>query len=233
MAKRDEYLKGAAGRNAGLVRAGKSKEKITDTPYVFPISDASVIAMWEHALRAAGLYSADEETGRNQYRLHSLRKFFISQMSMAGQKVLAEHLAGHLGYLDASSRQVDSEQAGKEYLAVQHVVTIGIPPEFREAASELTGKLQLQGESIDGLRAMNEKLVAQMAKIQEENAALQERSHHFEQALDEQKNNFNLMVDLFGVLAGEYAEQTHDPRMGKAIRDTIAQYKVDPYFKWP
>ena len=175
LAKRDDYLKGAAGRNAGLVRAGKSKEKTTDTPYVFPISDASVIAMWENALRAAGLYSADEETGRNQYRLHSLRKFFISQMSMAGQKVLAEHLAGHLGYLDASYRQVDSEQAGIEYKKIEHVVTIGLPPEFRETATELTGKLQLQGESIEGLRAMNEKLVAQMAKMQDEIESMKEK----------------------------------------------------------
>jgi integrase len=229
MAKRDDYLKGAAGRNAGLVRAGKSKEKTTDTPYVFPISDASVIAMWENALKAAGLYSADEETGRNQYRLHSLRKFFISQMSMAGQKVLAEHLAGHLGYLDASYRQVDSEQAGTEYLKVQHVVTIGIPPEFREKAAELSGTLKLQGESIDGLRGMNEKLSAQMAKIQEENTALQERSQQFEQALEEQKNNFNLLVDLFGALALEFADQTKNPRMGKEVREMLDKYKANPY----
>jgi integrase len=233
MAKRDDYLKGAAGRNAALVRAGKSKEKTTDTNLLFPISDASVIAMWENALRAAGLYSADEETGRNQYRLHSLRKFFISQMSMAGQKVLAEHLAGHLGYLDASYRQVDSEQAGQEYKKVEHVVTIGIPPEFRETATELTGKLQLQGESIEGLRATNAKLAVQMAKMQEENATLQVRSQQFEEALEEQKNYFSVMVDLWGVTALEAAERENNPRRVKEIHDILDRYKADPYFTWP
>jgi integrase len=177
LVKRDDYLKGATGRNAGLVRAGICKEKTTDTNLLFPLTDSAVNAMWENALKAAGLFSVDEETGRNQYRLHSLRKFFISQMSMAGQKVLAEHLAGHLGYLDASYRQVDSEQAGIEYRKVEHVVTIGIPPEFREKAAELNGKVQLQGESIEGLRAMNEKLVEQIAKMQDEIESMKEKEN--------------------------------------------------------
>jgi len=174
IAKRDSYLQGSAGRNAGLVRAGRSSEKNTNSDLLFPVSGNAVNAMWETALRQAGLFSQDEQTGRNQYRLHSFRKFFISQFSMAGQKVLAEHLAGHEGYLDGSYRRIDEEAAGKAYLAVQHVVTIGLPPEFRETATELTGKLQLQGESIEGLRIMNEKLMTQMAKMQDDMESMKE-----------------------------------------------------------
>lgn len=184
IAKRDSYLVGSAGRNAGLVRAGKSSEKNTTSDLLYPVSDNAVTAMWETALRQAGLFSQDEQTGRNQYRLHSFRKFFISQFSMAGQKVLAEHLAGHEGYLDGSYRRIDEEAAGKAYLAVQHVVTIGLPPEFRETATELTGKLQLQGESIEGLRAMNEKLMTQMAKIQDEIETLNEKEKRRNELLE-------------------------------------------------
>src|SRR5208337_2667798 len=155
--KRDEYLKTAATHNKGLIGIGKSSEKATDTDLLFPFSDNAANSMWETALKASGQFSLDTTTGRNQYRIHSFRKFFITQMSMAGQKVLAEHLAGHLGYLDASYRQVGSEQAGAEYLKVMDVVTIGAPIEFKEKAKELNSKLQIQGESIEGLRAINDR----------------------------------------------------------------------------
>ena len=185
--KRDKYLEGASRRNAGLVRAGICGEKDTKTDLLFPLTDSAVNALWENALKAAGLYSQDEQTGRNQYRIHSLRKFFISQLSMAGQKTLAEHLAGHNGYLDGSYRRIDEEAAGKAYLAVQHVLTIGIPPEFREKATELNNQLRTQGESIEGLRVMNEKLAEQMVKLESKNLLLEEeltrRSNVFEEEI--------------------------------------------------
>ncbi len=167
--KREQYLIGASRRNAGLVRAGICGEKNTDSDLLFPLTDSAVNQVWENALKAAGLYSQDEQTGRNQYRIHSFRKFFISQLSMAGQKTLAEHLAGHTGYLDGSYRRIDEDAAGKAYLAVQHVITIGIPPEFRDKATALNSQLKIQGESIEGLRAMNEKLAAQMVKLESKN----------------------------------------------------------------
>lgn len=163
---REKYMQGAAGRVAGLVRAGICNEKDTNSDLVFPFSDAAANQIWETALKASGQFSQDDQTGRNQLRIHSFRKFFISQLSMAGQKVLAEHLAGHEGYLDGSYRRIDEEQAAREYLKVQHVITIGVPEEFREKATEMNGKLQIQGESIDGLRAVNEKLQHQIRKQQ-------------------------------------------------------------------
>ncbi|MGA2917500.1 tyrosine-type recombinase/integrase [Methanoregula sp.] len=179
--KREQYLVGASRRNAGLVRAGICGEKDTDSDLLFPLTDSAVNALWENALKAAGLYSQDEQTGRNQYRIHSFRKFFISQLSMAGQKTLAEHLAGHAGYLDGSYRRIDEEAAGKAYLAVQHVLTIGIPPEFREKASELNSTLKIQGESIEGLRVMNENLAAQMVKLENKNMEYEKKLSKIEE----------------------------------------------------
>jgi integrase len=175
MKRREEYLKIATTRNKGLIGIGKSSKKVTDTDLLFPFSDNAANSMWETALKASGQFSLDPTTGRNQYRIHSFRKFFVSQMSMAGQKVLAEHLAGHLGYLDASYRQVSSEQAGAEYLKVQDVVTIGVPMEYKEKAKEQDKKIQMQGESIEGLRAINDRLQNQMQAIQEEIESLKEK----------------------------------------------------------
>ena len=209
-------MKIATTRNKGLIGIGKSSEKITDTDLLFPFSDNAANSMWETALRASGQFSLDKTTGRNRYRLHSFRKFFLSQMSMAGQKVLAEHLAGHLGYLDASYRQVSSEQAGAEYLKVEDVLTIGAPIEFKEKAKELNGKLQMQGESIEGLRAINDRLQNQMQAMQEQNAALQGRLEQIEQAAEEQR----AAVDKLNTLARNLT-----PRQLADIAKIVAQKK--------
>jgi len=173
--KRDDYLVGASGRNKALVSAGRSGVKNAHSNRVFPFSDNAANLVWETALKASGQFSVDERTGRNQLRIHSFRAFFITQLSMASQKVLAESLAGHQGYLDGAYRQIPMEQAAPLYKSIMHVVTIGIPPEFREKATELNGKLQLQGESIEGLRAMNEKLTIRMTKMQDEIESLKEK----------------------------------------------------------
>ena len=135
---------------------------------------------------------------------------------MAGQKVLAEHLAGHLGYLDASYREVSSEQAGAEYLKVEDVLTIGAPIEFKEKAKELNGKLQMQGESIEGLRAINDRLQNQMQAMQEQNAALQGRLEQIEQAAEEQR----AAVDKLNTLARNLT-----PRQLADIAKIVAQKK--------
>lgn len=194
--KRDQYLKGASRRNAGLVRAGICGEKNTDSNLLFPLTDSAVNALWENALKAAGLFSQDEQTGRNQYRIHSFRKFFISQLSMAGQKTLAEHLAGHAGYLDGSYRRIDEEAAGKAYLAVQHVLTIGIPPEFREKATELNNQMKIQGESIEGLRAMNEKLADQMVKLESKNLFLEQELQEIKEEQERMRQHYDVINQL-------------------------------------
>src|SRR5208337_2437312 len=191
-------------------------EKATDTDLLFPFSDNAANSMWETALKASGQFSLDTTTGRNQYRIHSFRKFFITQMSMAGQKVLAEHLAGHLGYLDASYRQVGSEQAGAEYLKVMDVVTIGAPIEFKEKAKELNSKLQIQGESIEGLRAINDRLQNQMLTIHEQNTALQERLEVIEKKAEEQHAAME-KLDQFA--------QNLSPQQLAAIAAVLAQKK--------
>jgi hypothetical protein len=194
--KRDQYLVGASRRNAGLVRAGICGKKDTNTDLLFPLTDSAVNSLWENALKAANLYSQDEQTGRNQYRIHSFRKFFISQLSMAGQKTLAEHLAGHSGYLDNSYRRSGEEEAGKAYLSVQHVLTIGIPPEFREKATELNSQLRIQGESIEGLRAMNEKLAEQMVKIESKNALLEEELNEIKEEQERMRQYYDVINQL-------------------------------------
>jgi len=162
------YLKSASGRNRALVERGLSKKKSIDDKRIFPMSANTVNVMWENALKASGLFSQDDVTGRNQYRLNSLRKFFITQLSMAGAKTLGEHLSGHNGDLDNSYRSIDVHQAAIEYLKVQDVVTIGTPIGFKDMAKELKDELEIQGESIERLWAINDLLQNQMKTMQQQ-----------------------------------------------------------------
>jgi integrase len=174
-----DYLK---VRNKYIARADKHAEVLgvgprTETDLLFPVTDSSVNKMWETMLKNAGLYTRDEKSGRNQYRIHSLRKFFISQLSMAGARTLAEHLAGHTGYLDASYRQVSPEFAAREYLKLQSVLTVCIPESIKNGiklADEKIGilmeKTELQSGSLEGMKIINAQLRERM-KIQEEQIA--------------------------------------------------------------
>jgi len=161
---RDEYIS-RADRHAEVL--GHSPRKETDL--LFPFTDSTVNKLWETCLRNAGLYSKDEKTKRNQYRIHSLRKFFISQVSMAGARTLAEHLAGHAGYLDQSYRQVSPEFAAREYIKLQSVLTVCIPESIKEGIkmadekiSILMEKTELQTESLEGMKIINTQLREQM-----------------------------------------------------------------------
>jgi integrase len=167
---RDEYIARADRHSETL---GVKTQREADL--LFPVTDSSVNKMWETLLKNAGLYTRDEKSGRNQYRIHSLRKFFISQLSMAGARTLAEHLAGHTGYLDASYRQVSPEFAAREYLKLQSVLIVCIPENIKagikmadEKIGVLMEKTELQTESIEGMKIINAQLRQQMAQIQEE-----------------------------------------------------------------
>jgi integrase len=170
-----DYLK---VREEYIERGNKHAEVLGNAPrggsdFLFPVTDSSVNKMWETMLKNAGLYTRDEKSGRNQYRIHSLRKFFISQLSMAGARTLAEHLAGHTGYLDASYRQVSPEFAAREYLKLQSVLIVCIPENIKngikmqdEKIGILMEKTELQTEGIEGLKIINAQLRQQIAETQ-------------------------------------------------------------------
>jgi len=167
---RAEYMEYANNRAEKLGNAPRA-----DTGLLFPITDASVNKMWETMLKNAGLYTRDERSNRNQYRIHSLRKFFISQLSMAGARTLAEHLAGHTGYLDASYRQVSPEFAAREYQKLQSVLTVCIPESIKngikmadEKISILMEKTEMQSTGYEGMKIQNQQLREQMTRQSEE-----------------------------------------------------------------
>ena len=97
------------------------------------------------------------------------------------------------------------------------MLTIGIPPEFRERATELNSKLKIQGESIEGLRAMNEKLASQMVKLEGHNMELEEKISKIE----EEQARIRTQKSVFDTL------MENDPEtqkvLSKLIKDQLSQ----------
>lgn len=178
---RDQFIENAAIRVQSLAATGKKATVNAGSDLLFPITDSSVNKKWESLLKKAGIFSRDAKSNRNQYRIHSLRKFFVSQVSLAGSKTLAEHLAGHTGYLDQSYRQVSPEFAAREYLKVQSVLTCCIPESVKagikladEKISILMEKTEHQTIGYEGLKIQNEQLRESLKAQQEQIAKLTE-----------------------------------------------------------
>ena len=55
---------------------------------------------------------------------HMTRKWFISRFSLVASKDVAEHLAGHEGYLSRSYRRYSKKQALKEYQKAEAKLSI-------------------------------------------------------------------------------------------------------------
>jgi hypothetical protein len=203
---RDDYLRQSAKHNQNLqkITVSKKGEPVktapvkTESDLLFPVSDSQINQAWETCLRKAGLYAKDTESGRNVYRLHSLRKFFISSVSLAGAKTLAEHLAGHLGYLDSSYRQVSPEYAAAEYLKLQNILTVCIDPVIKnelhtqkEDIKNLTEKTQVQFESVEYLRESNARLQDMLKQQQGE---LQQMTRRLDAMEKDRESDPDLLV---------------------------------------
>jgi integrase len=254
---RDEYIEradkhakvlGAAPRKK-ITSDTDEKKKVYETKLVFPISDGSVNKLWETLLRNAGLFTQDEVSGRNQYRIHSLRKFFISQLSLAGARTLAEHLAGHTGYLDASYRQVSPEFSAREYLKLQSVLTVCIPESIKngikladEKISILMEKTDLQSESVEAMKIINAQLREQMKTQATTMIGLQEQVNEISRLLTAQYNERreNLtpsarrqedeMIEEGKKIAKDFKDQKPDGSIDKAIAEyEISETKAGRY----
>jgi|WetSurMetagenome_2_1015567.scaffolds.fasta_scaffold83167_2 integrase len=145
---REQYLQTLNGRTANLIERGHAAPINGKDNRLFPMSESNFNTMWINALVKSGQFTRDSVTGRNQLRVHNFRKFYITQLSLAGKEKLGQFLSGHKGYLDSSYMRVDSTQAGEEYLQVMHVVTLGMPKEVKELENEMKKQLAEQDKQV-------------------------------------------------------------------------------------
>jgi integrase len=169
---RDSYLLSSNKRNNGLVQKGKAEQKSLRDNRLFPFSDQNASAMWNNALKKAGLDSQDTVTNRKQLHFHMFRKFFISQLSLKISKEIPEMLAGHKAYLSDSYRRYTKSQLAQEYLKAEYLVSIQTPKEIKEIENEFREKIADQSEIVQSLVAKNLRLGGELSSLKGEMQAL-------------------------------------------------------------
>ena len=225
---REDYLKSSNGKNQGLVKAGKSKERGGNGDHLFPFSPNVANQLFENAVTNAGLMTKDERTNRSQIHLHMTRKFFISQMALlASSKEIPETLAGHGGNMTEAYRRYPVKQLAEEYLKVQHLLTITEEQELKAIEDGFKNTLQKHDGALAHIAVENEDLRKKHDALQQENAALRGRLDQIEQVATEHKNNFDLMVDLWGLYATMFAENIKDQRLLKEIEGQLETLRAN------
>jgi integrase len=114
---RDSYLQSATKKGRGLSKLGNGQGvKSVNDKRLFPFSMLVAHSMWTNATKKTELDDRDTSTNRRKFHIHMLRKFFRSQMGLAGVPRDIIELIGHTGYLDDAYRRYNFEQLAKEYV---------------------------------------------------------------------------------------------------------------------
>lgn len=135
--------------------------------------------IFSRALKASNLEEKDDN-GRDIIHIHSLRKFFFSQLVPVLGREVVEALMGHKAFLDSSYRRFTEKQMGEFYLKGMNAVTVMMKKEsvnedeikraFKEQFLLVAGfkqdeieRMDLEGMSSEELQsAVKEKLVGMM-----------------------------------------------------------------------
>lgn len=161
---RESYILSSLNRNKGLVEKAEAKPKKESDDRLFPFSYAVVRELWGRALKKAGLFEKDNATGRLQYRVHGLRKFFRSQLALSCPVDIVEAILGHEGYLTGAYRRYTQKQMGEFYLKAEHYVTIRGSGNIQE----IQDRMQDAEMTIEGYKSIITKQAEEMARLREE-----------------------------------------------------------------
>ena len=111
--------------------------------------------MWNNATRKANLDEKDKVTLRRLYHIHSLRKFFRTQIGLGDDVVNA--LMGHAGYLDSSYVRQNQDEIARAYLDAMANVSV----------YETVGNVELQNKA-DNIEEENRLLKERVARMEED-----------------------------------------------------------------
>jgi integrase len=210
---RDEYIETATKRGVGLAQTGYGRgEKETGNEKIFPFSDSVAQMMWNNAIRKLGLRSADKQTGRQAFRIHMLRKFFMSQMKLKIPEVIVEALCGHGTYLSEAYRRYSKKQIAEFYLQGEPVLYVNVPAEFPELRSMLKTQSEENKKEIDDLyhKLTDSNLIVNKLRerIDDQEAKMADR----EKVLEAIKENYEQLSEQLRVSIEELRKEIQNQR---------------------
>lgn len=129
---------------------------------VFGISSRGFQSMWNLALKKASLATRDSETNIHVYHVHTLRKFFETNMSLAGvPNDIYEAWMGHTGYLGGAYKRYSKEETAKIYKNQMNAVTIygsSIDSEFMKKLNAVEEEVKAKDVELSKVNEMLDKL---------------------------------------------------------------------------
>lgn len=129
---RDRYLRIAVDRIKGC------KPKSLNDNRVFPICDSMARQMWAKLIHKAGCDQRSNETDRFELHIHSLRKFFMSEMKLELPDVIVEAYAGHSKYLDEAYKRYTLQQLAEFYKKGMHRLLIFESQDLSDVSDKLS-----------------------------------------------------------------------------------------------
>jgi len=154
-----------------LKKPGKSGNKKYNLELVFDFCNMAFMSTWWLALKKAGLDKQDPETKYHVYHIHTLRKFFDTNMTLHGMpEPIVQGLMGHTGYLDKSYKRYPKEKLAEFYKQHMDAVTI------REYSAT---------RDVKALKEELQKTIEEAQKQREENIRLKENEQYLNEIFKE------------------------------------------------
>jgi integrase len=218
---RSSYLQ-TVQKKANHLNNVKQSKDITDER-LFPISDNTVNQLFIEAVTAAfGENEVDPNTGRSVRHIHQLRKFFISQLSLATSESVADFFAGHKTAMSDNYRRYTQKQMSEYYLKGEHLLFIEAPAELREMGSAMKKELaNLKDETLKN----NSTMISLLAKNDQLNDAFKQQQIQVEVS---SKKNLELEEKISTLEATIAENQREMKRMIYALSD-MDEYPSRPY----
>jgi integrase len=139
---KEEFVKLAESRTYFEYRGNR------DMTRIFPFSHSFIWNRWKNLIIKAKLDETDETTGRYEIHIHSLRKFFLSQLKLSIPVTVAEALGGHQQYLDEAYRRYNREQLTEFYKkGMENLIILEAQPDLSEHNERIT-QLEKENEQL-------------------------------------------------------------------------------------
>lgn len=169
---RENYISDAARRTSKNISHSKGRHhkawaKEPSPPseeFLFPWSYISTIVALKRVLKRAGLYARDPATKIGTIHIHTLRKYFLSQIKAKGMPdAIAETLVGHATYLSDAYRRYPTQQLAEEYRKHESALYI-----FQD--SKPLQQLDERTKQFDEVMRRNNALVAELENLKADHA---------------------------------------------------------------
>ncbi|WAC04024.1 MAG: tyrosine-type recombinase/integrase [Methanoregula sp.] len=156
---REKYIDYIIGRSRGRFRVKTAKSDNR----VFPFGKNNAENIIKTALKNAGVFKKDEDTGRSTIHFHLFRKYFVTNLTYGGvSDKYVDFFTGHIDALDRSYNKPTTEKLLEIYMKGEPYLRI-----FDESALEIAKTREEIKDTKDKVRDMQIENLVMKSKLQD------------------------------------------------------------------